>query len=727
MKKLFSLSVIALLFAMNISSFAQNVNVGPVNPQTYLTLQAAFTAINGGLHGAGAIQVSIKGSTVEAASAILQGGVFASCVITPQGAQTVTGNFNASVIDLSGADNVLIDGLNAAGNSLTIVNPNAGTNANGVQCSNGATNNQIRNITCVGLGAAGATAGGRGVSIGQSVSGTGGNNDNLIENVTTNGFRRGIQNFGTAGLHINERTTVRGCKIKNFTSLGIFIGSEVMDNVVEMNEVFHDAAVANDPAGSRAINIQGLGTNVVRRNWIHDLTGTVAGGFIGIITIPILFTAPIVSPPTSIEISNNMVALNSCISSASFIYGIFPTSNTSTVAYHCKVYYNSIRIAGNSDASLAADIECLPVAIDGVAGPSTVEVYNNISKNDRTGGSTGALFVGQFLYYPVPDVTVLADHNISYTTDTTVRGWDAGYNTSVYRGFGGQELYKDTLCDADQEQNTAFIPVEFVSLTLLSLTNNVGANMDAKEIPGINIDFNGDSRAITGTNVFTYRGCDEFFGGKKCYQIYFKLQEIVCYSYRVCIWLRYTIPPYEIWDCSWYRVREWIISTSVACVRIYFGPGIGNGSYYLEVLTKHSIRTQSANPVSFAATTGTYDFTTSPSQAYGGNLSGSSAPYEIYNGDVNQDDIVDGADGSDVDNDAANFVFGCYIRTDVNDDGVVDGSDATIVDNNAANFVAASLLPGTEPSPTDASFVKSSAMNISDRRAVQNIPNTFGE
>lgn len=725
MKKLFSLSVIALLFAMNINSFAQNVNVTP-NPATYATLQAAFAGINGGLHGAGAVTVTIINNTTEAGSAILNGGVIASCLIIPQGARTVTGNFNASVIDLSGADNVVIDGLNASGNSLTIVNPNAGTNANGVQCSNGATNNQIRNITCVGLGAIGATNGGRGVNIGQSLSGTGGNNDNLIENVTTNGFRRGIQNFGTAGLHVNERTTVRGCKIKNFTSLGIFIGSEVRDNTVEMNEILHDAAVPNDPAGQRAINIQGLGNNVVRRNWVHDLTGTVAGGFIGIITIPILFTAPIVSPPTSIEISNNMIALNSCISSATFIYGIFPTSNASTVNYTCGVYYNSIRIAGSSGAT-DADVECLPVAIDGVAGPSTVKVYNNISKNDRTDGGINSLFVGQFLYYPAAGVTVEADHNVSFTTDTTIRGWDAGYNTSVYRGLGGMELYKDTLCDADQEQNTAFIPVEFVSLTLLSLTNNVGANMDAKEIPGINVDFNGDSRAITGTNVFTYRGCDEFFGGKKCYQIYFKLQEIVCYSYRVSIWVRYSFPPYEIWDCSFYRVREWIISTAVACVKIYFGPGIGNSSYYIEVVTKHSIRTQSANPISFAATTGTYDFTTSPSQAYGNNLAGTAAPYEIYNGDVTQDDIVDGADGSDVDNDAANFTAGCYIRTDVNDDGVVDGSDATIVDNNAANFVAAALLPGTEPNPTDASFVKSSSMNISDRRAVRNLPNTFGE
>jgi len=698
MKKLFSISVIAVLFfAINTSSYSQNVQVNPF-PANYPTLQAAFAAINGGLHGAGAITVDIIGNTAEAGTSQLLGGVFASCLIRPVGAITVQGNFNASIIDLSGADNVVIDGLNTAGNSLTIVNPNAGTSANGIQCSNGATNNIIRNLTCIGLGAVGGTNGGRGINIGQSVSGTGGNNDNLIENVTTNGFRRGIQNFGTAGIHINERTTIRGCTVKNFTSLGIFIGSEVSDNTVEMNQVLHDAAVSNDAAGSRAINIQGCGNNIVRRNWVHDLTGTVAGGFIGIITIPIVFTAPIATPPTTIELSNNMIALNSCISTATFIYGIFPTSNASTVAYTCNVYYNSIRIAGSSGAT-NADVECLPVAIDGVAGPSTVRVYNNISKNDRTDGGTGAFYVGSFLYYPEPGVTVEADHNISYTSDTTARGWDAGYSTSVYRGLGGMELYKDTLCEQDIEQSTAFIPVEFVSLTLLSLTNNVGANMDAKEIPGINVDFDGDSRAITGTNVFTYRGCDERFGGKKCYLIYFKFEELVCYSYRISIWVRYNFPPYEIWDCSFYRVREWIVVPAIACVRIYFGPAIGNGSYYVELVTKHTIRTQSANPISFAATTGSYDFTTSPSQAYGGNLAGSSPPYEVFNGDVNQDDIIDGVDGSDVDNDASNFANGCYLRTDVNDDGIVDGVDASTVDNNASNFVSAVLLPGTLDRP----------------------------
>jgi hypothetical protein len=49
-----------------------------------------------------------------------------------------------------------------------------------------------------------------------------------------------------------------------------------------------------------------------------------------------------------------------------------------------------------------------------------------------------------------------------------------------------------------------------------------------------------------------------------------------------------------------------------------------------------------------------------------------------------------------IDNDAFNFVSGCYLGTDVNLDGTVDASDAAITDNNAANFIGVAT-PCTEP------------------------------
>ena len=75
-----------------------------------------------------------------------------------------------------------------------------------------------------------------------------------------------------------------------------------------------------------------------------------------------------------------------------------------------------------------------------------------------------------------------------------------------------------------------------------------------------------------------------------------------------------------------------------------------------------------------------------PSQAYGSNLIMIGGIASIYQGDVNQDGIIDLSDISFVEDDANNFVFG-YVITDLNGDFVVDLSDLLIADNNSFNFV----------------------------------------
>ena len=96
-------------------------------------LADAFAAINAGTH-TGAISIGICGDTSEptvvaAASATLNAsGVgsasYTAIQITPTGARTVSGAATAGfpLIDLNGADNVTIDGLNSGGNSLAISN-----------------------------------------------------------------------------------------------------------------------------------------------------------------------------------------------------------------------------------------------------------------------------------------------------------------------------------------------------------------------------------------------------------------------------------------------------------------------------------------------------------------------------------------------------------------------------------------------------------------------------
>lgn len=63
----------------------------------------------------------------------------------------------------------------------------------------------------------------------------------------------------------------------------------------------------------------------------------------------------------------------------------------------------------------------------------------------------------------------------------------------------------------------------------------------------------------------------------------------------------------------------------------------------------------------------------------------------LYGGDVNQDGMIDTADMTPIDNDAANFISG-YLVSDVNGDGIVDTADMTFVDNNSFWFIG-SITP----------------------------------
>jgi hypothetical protein len=118
-------------------------------------------------------------------------------------------------------------------------------------------------------------------------------------------------------------------------------------------------------------------------------------------------------------------------------------------------------------------------------------------------------------------------------------------------------------------------------------------------------------------------------------------------------------------------------------------PSTYNGSYYITVKHRNSIETTSANPVSFAGSTISYDFSTAASQAYGNNQNNwdGLGVFVIYTGDVNQDGLVDASDMLLVEPDSNAFATG-YLVTDLNGDGLVDSSDMLLLEPNANNFVS---------------------------------------
>jgi hypothetical protein len=126
------------------------------------------------------------------------------------------------------------------------------------------------------------------------------------------------------------------------------------------------------------------------------------------------------------------------------------------------------------------------------------------------------------------------------------------------------------------------------------------------------------------------------------------------------------------------------INGQISCT--FPGSAVGN-SYYIVLTNRNSIQTWSANPVLISSST-SYNFTSSAAQAYNSNqidVSGTGL-FAIFNGDVNQDGVVDGLDFNDWETDNNNFAGG-YVTTDFNGDGTVDGLDFLIWEPNNNNFI----------------------------------------
>ncbi|MFH1119913.1 MAG: BACON domain-containing protein, partial [Bacteroidota bacterium] len=150
----------------------------------------------------------------------------------------------------------------------------------------------------------------------------------------------------------------------------------------------------------------------------------------------------------------------------------------------------------------------------------------------------------------------------------------------------------------------------------------------------------------------------------------------------------------EFHNASEYSITEYTASgvqLSTSGDAVVNVPAFLNGSYYLTVKHRNSVRITTANPVSFPGTEITYTFD-QPAKAFGGNLLlMADGYYLIYSGDVNQDGFVDTGDTTPIDNDQFYFVSG-YVVTDINGDGTVDTADGTFVDNNQFFFIG-SILP----------------------------------
>ncbi|MEO6694594.1 MAG: S8 family serine peptidase [Ignavibacteria bacterium] len=150
------------------------------------------------------------------------------------------------------------------------------------------------------------------------------------------------------------------------------------------------------------------------------------------------------------------------------------------------------------------------------------------------------------------------------------------------------------------------------------------------------------------------------------------------------VYLRNALSPYTIIDSS----RAYIDSSGTGSF-LFFNAS-DSVDYILQIVHRNSIRTWSKLPGQrFISNTMQFDLSSDSSQAVGYNLlqvDSNPVTFAMYNGDANQDGLVDGTDMLLIDNDVVLLVSG-YVPTDTNGDGFIDGTDSAIASNNAAEYI----------------------------------------
>lgn len=177
--------------AFEIKTVKASVSVYKANvfQKAYLRLKDAFDAFNSGVHNTGSFEIRINKSINEPASARLNASGtgsanYASILIFPTTSGIViSGNMDAPLIDLFGADNVTINGSpGALGNTknMIITNTSRGTvsETSTIRWINGANNNVVKNCILKGSSKLATT----GTLLFSSSTGSTGNNGNRIEN-----------------------------------------------------------------------------------------------------------------------------------------------------------------------------------------------------------------------------------------------------------------------------------------------------------------------------------------------------------------------------------------------------------------------------------------------------------------------------------------------------------------------------------------------------------------
>ncbi|HRI34183.1 MAG TPA: hypothetical protein PLD02_10535, partial [Saprospiraceae bacterium] len=401
-----------LIISNHVFSQVDLVASGGTTMMSYTTVKDAFDAINAGTH-TGTITLNISGNTTEPATgAVLNASGsgssnYTSITIKPTGgaARIISGAANAGspLINLNGADNVTIDGLNTGGNSLTIenttVSSTSGTST--LKFESDATNNLITKCSINGASTMPTGTNGGNIYFGASAITTGSDNNTISfckigpsgANLPTKGIYG--NGTGTSTTHYNSNITITDCEIYDFfnataQSNGIYMTSANTDWNI-LNNKFYQTATRTQTTAASNIAIQLASANInnclisgnvigysnASGTGVYTLSSTVATLFIGISVSVGTVTPTSVQGNTISSISNT--TSSGASTGSGILCGIAAVAGNINIG---NITGNTIGVASGT-ASLIATPSTSTGAIVGINSAST---DNIIIQNNTIGG-----------------------------------------------------------------------------------------------------------------------------------------------------------------------------------------------------------------------------------------------------------------------------------------------------------------------------------------------------
>jgi Carboxypeptidase regulatory-like domain len=395
-----------MIIAFGISASAQVDVIGSSGANaTYGSLGSAFTAINGaGTQAGNVITVTISADTTESVSAVLNQNDWTSLTISPSGTRVITGAIAGHLLDLNGADNVTINGLN----TLTISNTNTGGSASTIRFNADASNNTVSNCTVLGSTGS-ATTTGFGV-IYFATGTTTGNDNNLITGnrigpAGANLPIAGIFSMGSSTAIDNGGNSVTNNNIFDFfnsngATNGMNVNSGSSGWTISGNSLYQTATRTYLSSNTHnGINITSGSSYTINNNFIGGSAASAGGSaFVLAGSVATRFVGINVSAGTATAVNSiqgNTVAniTLSTTSGASTTSGILAAINVTSGNFDIGTTLGNIigsTTAANNIVATSTTTGGLVVGINS-SSAGTVNIQNNSMGGLTSSGSTAAI------------------------------------------------------------------------------------------------------------------------------------------------------------------------------------------------------------------------------------------------------------------------------------------------------------------------------------------------